>query len=78
MSASVRVQKFFLGFIAVPVVVAFYLGHKLWLKTPMFIKAKDMDIDTGRRDLNTKELITEEKAERDSWPSWKKAYKFIC
>ena len=78
MSASERVQKFFLGFIAVPVVLAFYFGHKFWFKTPMFIKAKEMDIDTGRRDLNTKELITEEKAERDSWPKWKKAYKFIC
>jgi len=37
-----------------------------------------MDLHTGIRELNLAELVAEERAERASWPKWKKAYKFLC
>ncbi len=72
-----QAESFFLAYLAAPIVILFYLGYKFWFKTP-FMRCKDMDLVTGIRELNLPELIAEEKAERDSWPRWKKAYKLFC
>lgn len=77
MSASALVENFFSAYLAAPVVLAFYIPYKLWYKTP-FIRAKDMDLQTGRRDLDIQYLIEQEQAEQASWPAWKKVYKFFC
>ncbi|KAJ5032575.1 uncharacterized protein L3040_009175 [Drepanopeziza brunnea f. sp. 'multigermtubi'] len=77
LTMSEQLQHFFRAYLAAPIVVLFYLGYKYWFKTP-FMRAKDMDLKTGRRDLNLPELIAEEKAERQSWPQWKRAYKSLC
>jgi len=37
-----------------------------------------MDLVAGRREMNIEQLVAEEKAERASWPKWKKVYKFFC
>ena len=42
------------------------------------MRAADMDLHTGKRDLNVKELLADEREERRSWPMWKKVYKFFC
>jgi len=60
-----------------PIVITFYLGYKFWFHTP-FMRAKDMDLQTGMRELNLPELLAEERAERAAWPRWKKAYKLVC
>ncbi|KAI9053565.1 hypothetical protein LZ554_002519 [Drepanopeziza brunnea f. sp. 'monogermtubi'] len=77
LTMSEQLQHFFRAYLAAPIVVLFYLGYKYWFKTS-FMRAKDMDLKTGRRDLNLPELIAEEKAERQSWPQWKRAYKSLC
>ena len=77
MSASALVSNFFSDYLAAPVVLAFYIPYKLWFKTP-FIRAKDMDLQTGRRELDIQALIEQEKAEQAEWPMWKKAWKFFC
>ena len=78
MSARDLVQNFFEVYLAAPVVIAFYLYYKIRYRTPAFIRSKDMDLVTGRRDLDVQHLIEEERAERASWPIWKKVYKFFC
>ncbi|KAL9616909.1 MAG: hypothetical protein Q9160_008257 [Pyrenula sp. 1 TL-2023] len=76
-SSSALAKGFFEVYLAAPVVIAFYLPYKIWFKTP-FMRSRDMDLKTGRRDLDLGQLLAEEKAERASWPRWKKAYKFLC
>ncbi|KAI7460719.1 amino acid permease [Hortaea werneckii] len=77
MSGAEMAEAFFSVYLATPVVLAFYIPYKFWYRTP-FVRSHNMDLHTGIRDLNIQELIAEEKAERASWPAWKKAYKFFC
>ncbi|OJJ81170.1 amino acid permease GAP1 [Aspergillus glaucus CBS 516.65] len=77
MTASGRVESFFQSYLAAPVVIAFYIPYKIYTRSP-FMRAKDMDLQTGRRDLDIQHLIDEERAEQAAWPWWKKAYKFFC
>ncbi|KAK0657325.1 glycoside hydrolase [Cercophora newfieldiana] len=70
-------QNFFLQYMCVPIVGAFYIGHKLWFRTKV-VKIKDMDVDTGRRGFNLPILVAQEREERSNWPLWKRVYKFIC
>lgn len=69
--------NFFAVYLAAPVVLAFYIPYKLWYKTP-FLRARDMDLQTGRRDLDIQYLISQERAEQAGWPAWKKFYKLFC
>lgn len=77
MSASALVENFFSAYLAAPIVIAFYIPYKLWYRTP-FIKTHEMDLNTGRRDLDIRELIEEERAEQATWPAWKKFYHWFC
>lgn len=77
MGAKGQASSFFLAYLAAPIVIIFYLGYKIWFRTP-FMRAKDMDLRTGIRELNLPELLAEERAERAAWPRWKKAYKVVC
>ncbi|KAI9834868.1 MAG: hypothetical protein M1819_002776 [Sarea resinae] len=77
MSASEKTSSFFQAYLAAPIIIAFYIPYKIWYRTP-FMRAKDMDLKTGIRELNLAELIAEERAERQSWPAWKRCYKFVC
>ena len=70
-------KEFFSDYLAVPVILLFYIPYKIIYKTP-FVRAKDMDLVTGRRELNLAELLAEERAERATWPTWKKIYRFFC
>ncbi|KAF8247483.1 amino acid permease [Wilcoxina mikolae CBS 423.85] len=63
--------NFFSAYLAVPIVIAFYIPYKIYFKTP-FVRAKDMDLVTGRRELNLDALLAEERAERASWPAFKR------
>ncbi|KAL2192396.1 amino acid permease-domain-containing protein [Corynascus similis CBS 632.67] len=77
-TAAERARNFFLYCLALPVVLVFWLGHKLWFKTS-FVRVEDMDIDTGRRDFGVLGIIkAQEEEERQSWPRWKRFYKVIC
>ncbi|KAH7016051.1 LOW QUALITY PROTEIN: amino acid permease-domain-containing protein [Microdochium trichocladiopsis] len=71
-------QNFFVQCLALPVVLVFWLGHKLWYRTS-FVRVEDMDIDTGRRDFGRLGIIkAQEEEERQSWPKWKRLYRVIC
>lgn len=70
-------KNFFLAYLAAPVVLAFYIPYKLWYKTP-FMRTRDMDLQTGRREMDTPALIEQERLERLALPKWKRAYKVFC
>ncbi|MCJ1485448.1 glyceraldehyde-3-phosphate dehydrogenase 1 [Schaereria dolodes] len=72
-----NVSNFFQAYLAAPLVLAFYIPYKFWKRTSV-VKCRDMDLHTGMRELNLGELLAEERAERASWPKWKRAYKFLC
>lgn len=77
MGSTEVAQNFFLKCIGAPIVAIFYLAHKLFYRTT-YVRTRDMDVDTGRRDWNLPILVAQERQERSAWPSWKKFYKFIC
>ncbi|KAH8159893.1 hypothetical protein CIB48_g8355 [Xylaria polymorpha] len=76
-SSVALAKSFFLVYLAAPVVIIFFLGHYFWHKTS-FIRIADMDVDTGRRELNLPILMAQEREEKKSWPAWKKVYKYLC
>lgn len=77
MTASERVKGFFEVYLAAPIIIAFFLGFKL-IKRTKFRKIKDIDITSGRRDMNLAEILAEERAIQAKWPMWKKVYRTIC
>ncbi|KAK0710422.1 amino acid permease-domain-containing protein [Apiosordaria backusii] len=78
MSASERAQNFFLQCLAIPVVLIFLIGHKIYYRTS-WVKVEDMDVDTGRRDFGRLGIIkAQEEEERAAWPKWKRVYRVIC
>lgn len=77
MSGSEIAINFFQAYLAAPLVLVCYLGHKLWSNSKI-VRTKEMDLHTGKRDINIKSLLAEEKEDRLTWPRWKKIYKFLC
>ncbi|KAF7544071.1 hypothetical protein G7Z17_g10238 [Cylindrodendrum hubeiense] len=76
-SAGTRAQAFFLRVMALPIIVFFYVIHKLWYRTG-FIRASEMDITTGRRYFRVHIASEQERDEQLNWPLWKKAYRVLC
>jgi yeast amino acid transporter len=70
-------ENFFLQYMAAPIVILFYLAHRLYFRTSI-VRIENMDIDTGRRDFNLPILLAQESEERRSWPKWKKVYRYLC
>ncbi|KAF4467823.1 amino acid transport GAP1 [Fusarium albosuccineum] len=71
------VQNFFLQSMAIPIVVVFYLGHKIWYRTS-FVSLNEIDITTGRRYYRVHLMSDQEREARVAWPFWKKVYKYFC
>ena len=69
--------NFFSVYLAAPVVLVCYIGYKIVYKTK-FVRTSEVDLVTGRRDLDIQHLIEQELAEQREWPKWKKFYKFFC
>ncbi|KAI5783554.1 amino acid permease-domain-containing protein [Geopyxis carbonaria] len=66
-------EVFFSSYLAVPVVIFCYVVYKVMYRTP-FVRAKDMDLVTGRRELDLSQILAEERAEQAKWPKWKKMF----
>ncbi|KAI9776356.1 MAG: glyceraldehyde-3-phosphate dehydrogenase 1 [Geoglossum umbratile] len=77
LSTAGRVSNFFEAYLAAPIVILCYVAYKIRYRTPI-MRSKDMDLHTGIRELNIDALLAEERAEKATWPAWKKAYKFFC
>ena len=55
LSGSWNVNTFITAYICLPIFLVFYLGWKI-VKRPKFVRIKDMDFVTGRRELNESEF----------------------
>lgn len=76
-------SNFFEAFLGAPVILVVYIGHKIyagnWSKP--IIRAKDIDIDIGRRELDleiVKQEVAERQAEIAAKPFYKRAYHWWC
>lgn len=76
-NADSRAQTFFLAYLAAPVVIAFYIPYKIYYRTP-FMKTSEMDLQTGRRELDSTALIEADRVEMAQMPKWKRIYKIFC
>ena len=74
-----RVFETYLGFV---ILIIFYFGHKLWRNNwILFIRSRDIDIDSGRRETDLEALKRELQEEREvlrNKPFWYRAYHFWC
>ncbi|KAF2707179.1 amino-acid permease inda1 [Pleomassaria siparia CBS 279.74] len=65
-------EDFFISYLALPVVILFWVIGYLW-KGKAWLRTASMDVDTGRRELDW-DLINAERAEMATWPAWKRFY----
>ena len=77
MSASELTKSWFEAYISAPIVLTFFIGFKLWKRTK-FKKISEIDITSGRREIDLAEILAEERAEKATWPWYKKAWKLVC
>ncbi|KIX09858.1 uncharacterized protein Z518_00939 [Rhinocladiella mackenziei CBS 650.93] len=77
MSASEQTQSWFEAYLSAPIVMLFFIVFKVWKKTS-FKRIQDIDVTSGRRELDLTQILAEERAEQATWHWWKKAYKFVC
>ncbi|KAH6639945.1 amino-acid permease inda1 [Truncatella angustata] len=66
------VEAFFQSYLAMPVVLVFWLIGYLW-KREGWLRTEQMDVDTGRRELDWEE-INAFRAELAAQPAWKRIY----
>ncbi|KAH7127438.1 amino acid permease/ SLC12A domain-containing protein [Dactylonectria macrodidyma] len=71
------VQTFFLKVMAIPIILIFYLCHKIWYRTRI-VRVDEMDVETGRRYFRVHISSEEEREERMKWPMWKRIYRLLC
>ncbi|KAI4147461.1 MAG: hypothetical protein L6R39_003106 [Caloplaca ligustica] len=50
-------SSFLAAYITLPIVVVLYLGHKIWFRTPLFIRAHKIDIYSGKAEADRLEQM---------------------
>lgn len=73
-TAGDRVKSFFQAYLAAPLVLVLYLGYKWYYRTG-FVRAHEVDLRSGVRELDLAELMAQDEVGR---PRWKRVYKFFC
>jgi amino acid transporter len=76
-TAGERVNNFFEAYLALPVVLVFYVVYKVWFRT-RFVRIKDIDLDTGRHEVESALWRDKMREDRSMWPRWKVIYKTLC
>ena len=77
MTVGEQVLSFFQAHLAAPVVILCYVVFKVWKKTSIQ-RAATIDITTGTREIDLPRILEEERIERQTWPAWKRWYRFFC
>lgn len=77
MTASELVESWFKAYLAAPIVIACFLIFKFVKKT-RFKRIDEIDVTSGRREMNLAALLAEERAEQAQWPKWKKVWNVMC
>jgi len=64
-------SAFFQSYLAFPIIIAFYIFWKFYKRTRI-VRARDVDLVSGRRELNLKELKAQEREEQKNWGFFKR------
>jgi len=72
-----RAINFFEAYLAVPVVILFYVFYKVFYRT-RFMRIKDIDLNTGRHAYESALWRDKMREDRSQWPRWKVLYKTVC
>lgn len=64
-------SAFFQSYLAFPIIIAFYLFWKIYKRTRI-VRAHEVDLVSGRRELNLKELKAQEREEQKNWGFFKR------
>lgn len=79
---SPNAEGFFQNYLGFVVLLVFYLGHKVWKNNWILcIRAKNIDVDIGRRETDLealKEELEEERAILRTKPLYYRVYRFWC
>lgn len=74
--------EFFIAYLGGVILIVFYLGHKVWRRNWILqVRARDIDLDTGRRETDIellKEQVRQEKAFLRSRPWYHRLYRLWC
>lgn len=76
MTGSDRAYNFFEYMLSLPIALAFFFGHKLWYRTK-YVRFDDIDVQTGRRDPVSEEVLEQERAEERAKPLYLKIFDAI-
>lgn len=75
-------SAFFQSYLGFVILIVFYFGHKIWKNNwILFIRARNIDIDIGRKEEDIealKEELREEKRLLASKPWWYRVYRVWC
>ncbi|KAB8304750.1 hypothetical protein EYC80_004104 [Monilinia laxa] len=87
MGINAKITSFFEAYLAMPVVMVFYGGYKIWYRT-RWMTVEGIDLRTGRNEVEVGGLYRGLRGGRqgrqgggmamDKWPRWKKIYKSVC
>lgn len=77
MTAGERVESFFQAYLAFPIVALSFIVFKIVYRTK-FKRAHEIDVTSGRREMDLAEVLAAERAEQAKWPKWKKVWKTFC
>lgn len=64
-------QAFFEAYLAVPIIMGFFIFWKIY-KNTRWVRTKEIDLVSGRREMNLAELKAEEIEEQRSWGIFKR------
>lgn len=76
MTGSDRANNFFESMLSLPIAIMFFLGHKLWTRS-RYVHSDEIDVQTGRRDPVSEEVLEQERAEIRALPMWKRCLSAI-
>ncbi len=49
------VSSFLAAYITLPIVIVLYLGHKIWFRTPLFLRVQKIDVYSGKEEADALE-----------------------
>ena len=61
-SKNWNAADFVAAYVTLPIFLVLYLGHKIWYRTKFYIKTEDIDIITGKKEMDELEAMDEPRA----------------
>ncbi|WFD25096.1 hypothetical protein MNAN1_000059 [Malassezia nana] len=71
MDSRERAKMFFESMLSLPIALICFVGHKIYTRS-RFVRLDEIDVQTGRRDPVSEEVLEQERAEQRALPMWKR------